>query len=307
MMRDVIIIGGGAAGLTATLHALDKRLDALLISQAIGGKAGWHRRVVGEHAVSSDTGEAAVNLLIRRMNTWLGHTMRDTVSQVRKVDGGFEVETATHGILKSRAAILATGVTPLTLEAPGARELLGYGLGYSTTTHAHLASDKTVAVIGGTPRALRGAHELARIAKQVYLVVESAESLTTPLGIAVHYYPNVEVFEGYRVVEVQGAFQVEALLVAREEQIQRLEVDAAFVDLGLRPNSACVAHLFLTDRNGFVQVDDDGATAVSGLFAAGDVTTAFGEQLLIAVGQGARAAVSAYDYLLAHSSFHAHK
>jgi thioredoxin reductase (NADPH) len=298
-MRDVIIIGGGAAGLTAALYALDKRLDVLLISQAIGGKAGWHRRVVGEQAVGGDTGEAAVNLLLRRMNTWRGHTMRDTVTQVRKIDEGFEVETATHGIQKGRTAILATGVTPIALDVPGAKELLGYGLGYSTATHAHLTMGKTVAVIGATPHALRGLHELVRTAKQVYLIIESTEGLTTPLGIAVRYLPNVDVLEGYQVIEVQGAFQVEALVVTRAGQTRRLEVDAAFVDLGLRPNSACVAHLPLIDRAGFIEVDDGGATALPGLFAAGDATTAFGEQLLVAIGQGARAAVSAYDYLLA--------
>jgi thioredoxin reductase len=301
-MRDVIIIGGGAAGLTAALYALDKRLDALLISEAIGGKAGWHRRVVGEQAAGGDTGEAAINLLLRRINTWPGHTMRDAVTQVRKVDEGFEVETVTHGILKGRAAILATGVTPIALDVPGAKELLGYGLGYSTATHAHLTSGKTVAVIGATSRALRGLHELVRTARQVYLIVESTQGLTTPLGIAVRYHPNVDVLEGYQVIEVQGAFQVEALMITRVGQTRRLEVDVAFVDLGLRPNSECLATLDVTDRTGFVEVDDDSATAVPGLFAAGDVTTAIGEQLLIAVGQGARAAVSAYDYLLARPS-----
>jgi thioredoxin reductase len=178
---------------------------------------------------------------------------------------------------------------------------LGYGLGYSATTHAHLLEGKTAAVIGTTVRALRGAAELARTARQVYLIAPDATGLTTPTALALCKRPNVEALAGYQVQQIVGVTNVQELVVAREDETRRLRVDAAFVDLGLAPNSMMVRPIVQTDLDGFIWVDDRNATTQPGLFAAGDVTTAFGEQVLIAIGEGARAALSAYDYLLARS------
>jgi thioredoxin reductase len=217
---------------------------------------------------------------------------------VTKEAGLFRVATEHHGVKTSAAVIVATGASPIALEVPGARRLLGWGLGYSVTTHAHLLAGKRVAVIGATVRALRGVAELARAAEQVYHVVPQAASLHTPLAYALRRRQNVETLAGYEVVEVVGKSNLEQLVVARDGQTRRMSVDAAFVDLGLVPNSGIVRQLAQTDQDGFIGVDDRNATTTPGLFAAGDVTTAFGEQIMIAIGDGARAALSAYDYLL---------
>ena len=95
-----------------------------------------------------------------------------------------------------------------------------------------------------------------------------------------------------------GATSVEELVIGRHGKTRRLQVDAAFIDLGLMPNSGMVRRIAQTDTDGFISVDDRNATTCPGLFAAGDVTTSFGEQHLIAIGEGARAALSAYDELL---------
>lgn len=113
--------------------------------------------------------------------------------------------------------------------------------------------------------------------------------------------PNVEVLAATRVVEVTGPMNVEEIVVSHDEQQRRLAVDAAFIDLGLHPNSDMVKPIVQTDQDGFIWVDERNATTLPGLFAAGDVTTAFGEQVLIAIGEGARAALGAYDYLLARA------
>jgi thioredoxin reductase len=119
---------------------------------------------------------------------------------------------------------------------------------------------------------------------------------------------NVEVLQGYHVKAIHGPFNVESIVVEQGEQHRWLRVDAAFVDLGLAPNSGSVRQIAQTDDQGFIVIDERNATTTPGLFAAGDVTTAFGEQVLIAIGDGARAALSAYDYLLAHTpSARAHR
>jgi len=194
--------------------------------------------------------------------------------------------------------IVATGASPIALDVPGAEELVGLGLGYSVTTHAHLLAGRNVAVIGATVRALRGVAELARSATQIYLIAPDATGMTTPLARALRDRSNVEFLAGYTVKKITGPFNVGALIVEHDGHSRWLKVDAAFVDLGLRPNSGLVRRIVQTDPDGFIWVDDHNATTLPGLFAAGDVTTAFGEQIMIAIGDGARAALSAYDYLL---------
>jgi thioredoxin reductase len=242
-----------------------------------------------------------VRALEREIAAQPERTLHDRVSGVSKIDDSFQVTTANHGVHQSLAVLVATGATPTALDVPGAHELVGQGLGYSATTHVHLVAGKHVAVVGATVRALRGAAELAQTATKVYLIAPDAAGTQTPLASALRRHANVEVLEGYQVKAVNGPFNVESLVVERQDQHRWLRVDAAFVDLGLAPNSDIVRQIVQTDRDGFIQVDTYNATNLPGLFAAGDVTTAFGEQILIAIGDGARAALSAYDFILARA------
>ncbi len=297
-MHDLVIIGGGAAALSAGVYALGKQLDVKIVYEQLGGKAGTQQHLRGQSGEEYLAGAVAVRALERQIAEQPDFTVCDRVTEVTKIAGVFRTATAHSGVIDSRAVVIATGATPVPLEAPGARELLGHGLGYSATTHAHIVADKHVAVIGTTIRALRGAAELARTAAQVYVIAPDETRLDTPLAHVLDRRPNVELLPGYYVKSVVGPFDVEALVVERGDEHRRLRVNAAFVDLGLHPNSEPVRQLAQTDSEGFIWVDERNATTVPGLFAAGDVTTSFGEQLLIAVGDGARAALSAYDYLL---------
>jgi thioredoxin reductase (NADPH) len=297
-MYDLIIIGGGPAAAAASVYALGKQLNFLVI-YAEPGKAGRTQQLTGESGAEFLPGADAVRLFEHQVLMHAGRALRDRVTEVAKEPGGFRVTTQHHGAHVSAAVIVATGATPIVLDVPGARKLIGYGLGYSITTHAHLMEGKHVAVIGATIRALRGVAELACTAAQVYLIPPSITGLQTPLAYAPRRRLNVEILEGYEVTEVVGTTSIEQLVVARDGQVRRLNVDAVFVDLGLVPNSGIVRDIAQTDGDGFICVDERNATMTPGLFAAGDVTTAFGEQILIAIGDGARAAISSYDYLLA--------
>ncbi len=297
-MRELIIIGGGAAALSAGMYALGKQLDFLMIYESLGGKAGWRQNIIGQEEVEYLAGEEAVRIFERKIAMQTDRTIRDTVLTVQRAGTGFRVETRTRGAFEAMAVIVATGATPVRLNAPGAQELLGQGLGYSVTTHAHLLAGKTAAVIGSTHRALRGVAELARTAEKVYLIIPDPNAASLPMMHAVSQRQNVEILTGYAVDEVAGPMNVEEIVVSRDGQQRRIAVDAAFADLGLHPCSECVQHLVRTDQDGFIWVDERMATTVPGIFAAGDVTTSFGEQVLIAIGDGARAALGAYDYLL---------
>ncbi len=251
-MRDLIIIGSGAAGLSAAVFALGKQLDVVAIYEDVGGKAGTQ-----------------------------------------------QVETQRHGVLTATAVIVATGASPLPLDVPGAKALLNHGIGYSITTHTQLVAGKRVAVIGTTRRALRGVIELARSAAQIYLIAPDATNLTSALARTVAAEPNVQLLANYRVIEIAGRESVESVAVERDGEQSWLRVDAVFADLGLLPNSGIARRIAQVDPDGFILVDDTNATTLPGLFAAGDVTSTFGENILIAIGDGARAAAGAYEYILA--------
>ncbi|MEP7187807.1 MAG: NAD(P)/FAD-dependent oxidoreductase [Roseiflexaceae bacterium] len=297
-MHDLVIIGGGAAGLSAALYALGKGLDAVTIYEDVGGKAGTQQQLAGQAGEEYLAGVEAVQLFERRVTSHAGAVLRDRVIELRKYNGIFQIETQHHGALEARAVLIATGATPLKLDVPGAKALLDHGIGYSITTHSQLLAGKRVAVVGATMRALRGVIELARVAKQVYLITPDAIGMTHPLARSLRQFANVTLLIGYRVVEIAGAMGVEQVAVEHEGERSWLQVDAAFADLGLLPNSGVARQLARVNVDGFIMVDDRNATTQPGLFAAGDVTTAFAEQVLIAIGDGARAAVSAYDYLL---------
>jgi thioredoxin reductase len=300
-VRDLIIIGGGPAAAAAAVYALGKQLDFLVIYAELG-KAGRTQQLAAQSEVEYLPGAEAVRVFERQLMSQADRILRDCVTSVTKESKVFHVTTDHHGVQESAAVIVATGATPITLDVPGAKELLGQGLGYSVTTHAHLLAGRSVAVIGTTIRALRGVAELARSAAQVYLIAPDAVGLDAPIAHALRQRPNVEILDGYIVTKITGPFNVGALIVERDGQSRWLKVDAAFVDLGLVPNSGFVRRIVRTDPDGFIWVDDHNGTTLPGLFAAGDVTTAFGEQIMIAIGDGARAALSAYDYLVPHLS-----
>ena len=150
-MRDLIIIGGGAAGLSAAMYALGKQLDFLIIYETFG-KAGTAQHLIGQAEEEYLAGSEAVRQFERRISIDAEHVLHDQVTDVTKVSGVFHVATRHHGVQQGRTVIIATGATPIALDVPGARALLNQGLGYSVTTHAHLLAGKTAAVIGTKPR-----------------------------------------------------------------------------------------------------------------------------------------------------------
>jgi thioredoxin reductase len=299
IMYDLIVIGGGPAALAAIQYAHGKRLKAVMLCEALGGKVDWLKRQAGAEPHQPVPGTDAAGPLLSWMKQHMEYVIHDRVRSVTEGEDGFEVTTDEHGICRSVTVVVATGASPLYLHVPGAARLLDHGLHYSLTTHAFRAAGKAVAVIGVTPRSVRGAAELVRTAEQVYLIANNRAPLATPLGCALWQQPNVEVIENATFREVLGADSVEAIFIETAGHGRRITVQQLFVDLGLAPNSALVQGLVETDANGFIRVDAHNVTSMPGLFAAGDVTTAIGEHIAVAAGDGVRAAQSAYDYVLA--------
>ncbi|GAB4194482.1 MAG: hypothetical protein OHK0022_10510 [Roseiflexaceae bacterium] len=295
-MHDLIVIGGGPAGLAATAYAIEKRLDVVLVCTRLGGKAGpnWEG-ITGADLLGSDT----VAGLRRRVAAQRECIVHDTIVGVMPGEKAFAVVGEQH-TLYTRAVLVAAGAQPIMLGLPGESDLLGHGLSYSVETYAPLVAGQTVAVMGSDRRALRGAAELLQQSARVVLVAPEEGQLTSALAQRLRAHGDIEVLEGYSVQAIEPAEGRQQRLVAVRQQItRRVTVAAVFVALGLVPGSQPVRQIAAVDPHGFLIVDAHNQTSLPGLFAAGDVTTLFAEHSLIAIGDGVRAAMRAYDYLLA--------
>lgn len=298
-MYDLIIVGGGPAGLTATVYAIRKRLNVLLISKDLGGKTNYrlslpwieHYQVIrGLEIVDKFKTELEYLKFARHM---------EEVERIEKTAEGFVVHTQGGGNLATKAVIIATGTRQKRLDVPGEKDFIMRGLCYSAFSYAPLFIDRKTVVIGEGDLALRSAAELATVARHVHLVGTSKEQLENPLGMKLKKAGNVTILEGYQVVEVQGNGYAERVLVKAPDGARSpIEADGTFVEMALVPNSSIVADLVDLDEQGRIKIDCFARTSMPGIFAAGDVTDIYAEQVLVAVGEGAKAALSAYDYLL---------
>lgn len=298
-MHDLIIIGGGPAGLTAAVYAIRKRLNVLLISKDLGGKTNYHLSLPWIEDYQVINGLEVVSKFKSELEYLKFARLIEPVERVDPHEDGYVVYTRGGLDLPTRALIVASGTRQKRLDVPGEKEFIMRGLCYSALSYAPLFIDKKTAVIGEGDLALRAAAELALMAEQVHLIGPSGAALETPLGRKLRAAPNVHLMERYRVIAVKGNEFAEKLVVQSPEGKETaLEVDGAFVELGLVSNAQMVAGLVDLDENGRIIVDCAARTSRAGIFAAGDVTNQFAEQVLIAMGEGAKAALSAYEYLL---------
>lgn len=297
-MYDVIIIGGGPAGLTATIYCIRKRLEALLITEDLGGKTNYHLQLPFSERHQVISGREVVDRFSSEIDYLEFARTFDKAVKVDATDRGFVVHTQQGKEYKARVLIIATGARGQVLEIPGEHEFLGRGLGYSAVSYAPLFIDRKTAVVGDSDLAMQSAAELATHAKRVFLIAPTHGQLDSPLGLKLQKADNVTILEGFQVEAVKGDRYAQSLVIARNGERQVVGVDGIFVEQDLVPNSELVAHLVELDEKGRIKIDFQNRTSYPGIFAAGDVTNTYREQVLIAVGEGAKAALSAYEYLL---------
>ncbi len=298
-MYDLIVIGGGPAGLTATIYAIRKRLNVLLLTKDLGGKTNFRLDLPWIHEYQVIRGLEIVNKFRTELEYLDFARHIEAVEKVEKGEKGFVITTRGGARMEALAVIVASGARQVRMGVPGEKEYTMKGLCYSAISYAPLFIEKTAIVIGDEELALRSAAELATVARQVYLVCQQSSILDTPLGKKLQSASNVTILRDHQVVEVKGDEYARSL-VLRDPQGQLVEysADGMFVEKALTPNSEMVKDLVKLDERGRIIIDCANRTNVPGLFAAGDVTNTYAEQVLIAIGEGAKAALSAYEYLL---------
>ena len=298
---DVAVIGGGAAGLSAALYASRKGLTTVLVSEDVGGQVGVTRDIFNYPGYEYVTGpelsermieQVAQNQIERLLGEYVTGISLDGRCKVVELESGRRV--------RADSVIIASGVTKRRLEIPGEDEFEGFGVVYCSTCDGPLYKDKTIAVVGAGNSAFEAALEMNGIARKVYLVTRGDISADRVLRDKVATAKHVKHLKDKVAVEIHGAEEVEALTIAGRDsgELRRLAVDAVFVEAGLLPNTSFALDLVETNETGEIIVDERGRTGVRGVFAAGDCTTVPDKQIVVAAGDGAKAALAAFEYLV---------
>jgi len=298
---DVAVVGGGPAGITAAMYAARKNLSTILIAMDLGGQVGITHLVTNYPGMPVVEGPELVRLMFEQAYMYgLERMLGERVDAIR-VDGRAKVlELASGREVKARSVILASGAEKRRLEIPGEDEFAGRGVVYCSTCDGPFYRDKKIAIVGGGSSALEAAVEMSGIAKKVHVVSRGPWSGEEWLRDKAAAAPGVRPLTGYEPVEIRGGETVEQLVIRDVEthKLRTLVVDGVFIEVGLSPNSALVLDLARTNQRGEVVVDEWGDTGVRGVFAAGDVTANKQKQIVIAAGEGAKAALAAFDYLI---------
>jgi NADH-dependent peroxiredoxin subunit F len=298
-MYDLIVIGGGPAGLTATIYAIRKRLNVLLVTKDLGGKTNFHLTLPWIEDYQVIRGLEIVNKFKSELEYLDFARHMEPIDRITRQENGFSVLTRGGGELVTKAIIIATGTKQQRLNVPGEKEFIMRGLCYSALSYAPLFIDRTVVVIGDGDLAQRSSAELATVAKHVTLVSNVERIPESPIAAKLRGLSNVSIMEAHQVVEIKGDQFAKSLLVKDAQgKTTELVADGTFVEMALVPNSQIVADLVALDEQKRIIIDCGNRTNVPGIFAAGDVTNTYAEQVLVAVGEGAKAALSAFDYLL---------
>ncbi|MDD5116281.1 MAG: FAD-dependent oxidoreductase [Candidatus Omnitrophica bacterium] len=295
---DLIVIGAGPAGITASVYAARKRLDFLVISLDIGGQAAWSGEIENYTGYQFISGPDLAQKFQEHMLSYdTALKENEEVLELERSGGTFTVKTS-KAQYQSRSVIIASGKRSRKLMIPGEDEFKNRGLTYCATCDGPLFSGKTVAVIGGGNSALDAVLQMIRIARQVYLV-NNAPGLGGDqiMRQKVQEASNLVIFNDCRVTAVTGDKFVSGITIRDGSGSRELPVQGVFVEIGLDPNSSFAAEVE-KNGNGEIKVNLRNETNIPGIFAAGDVTDVPEKQIIIAAGEGSKAALSAFRYLL---------
>lgn len=302
MSYDLIIIGGGPAGLTAAIYAATLKMDALLITKDLGGQAIDSTKIENYMGFDFIAGPELVEKFQRQLV--LSHYIDHLMSEVEKVEpyaGSFHVTTSDLKTYSANALLIATGMTRRKLNIPGEEEFQRRGVFYGSIQDLSFVQGEGVAVIGGGNSALQIVENLETVAGNIHLVSD-AELTADPVIIErAKKFDNLQTYEGFKVIEFSGEGAVAHIVIRKkaEEEIIKIPVKGVFIAVGLQPNSSVISHLLDLNERGEIIINPDCSTSHPGIFAAGDVTNAFGKRIIIACGEGAKAVLAARQYVLA--------
>jgi len=297
---SLMVIGGGPAGLAAAVYAARKQLNAVLITQDIGGQMNWTLGIENYLGYQFIEAPELINKFQSQVDQFpLDQKIGDKVSKVVKVDGGFEAVLENGSKYQAQAVIVATGKKPRMLNVPGEKELGGRGVTYCAICDGPIFTGQRVVIVGGGNSAIEAVLDMEKIAEHVDLVSLTPLTADSILTNQLSEGDKLSIYTEYETLRIEGDPLVEGIVIkdVKSSEEKRLDVTGVFIEIGLLPNSDSVKDLVELNKSGEIPINRSCETTLPGLFAAGDVTDVPEKQIVIAAGEGAKAALGAHRYL----------
>lgn len=298
---DVLVIGGGPAGAAAAIYAARKGIRTGIVAERFGGQVQDTMGIENLISVKYTEGPKLASTLEDNVREYNVDIM--SPHRVKKIDKKdlIHIELENGSVLKSKTVIIATGARWRNVNVPGEKEFRNKGVAYCPHCDGPLYKGKRVAVIGGGNSGIEAAIDLAGIAGHV-TVLEFMPELKADLVLQKRLYelPNVTVLKNVQTKEITGDKKVNGITyIERETGLEKsIELEGVFVQIGLVPNTEWLGDFVNRNAIGEIIVDRHNATNVPGVFAAGDCTDSPYKQIVISMGSGASAALSAFDYII---------
>ncbi len=302
-MYDIIIIGGGPAGVAAGVYASRKNMNALLLTKDFGGQAVVSAKIENFIGYISISGVELAKTLEAQLRAQKHIEIKDgvRVEHVKKIDGGFEVSDASGGVYQAKAVLMTLGSSYKHLDVPGEREYGGKGVFYCATCDAPLMQDKEVVVVGGGNSGLEAARDLLPFASKITILEFSPELKGDHVTQALlRENPKVTIITQAQTKEIVGNEFVNGLTyIDRVSGAEKtLAVEGVFIAVGMRPNTGAINGLVDMTSNGNVIVDHKTMqSSLKGIWAAGDVTDSVYNQINTAIGESIKAVLNIYELI----------
>ncbi|TDN70756.1 alkyl hydroperoxide reductase subunit F [Paraburkholderia sp. BL10I2N1] len=299
---DTLIVGGGPAGAAAAIYSARKGIKTGVVAERFGGQVLDTLAIENFVSVQETEGPKFATALEQHVKSYDVDIM-DVQRAEALIPGRIhEVRLANGAVLKAKSIVLATGARWREINIPGEREYRNHGVAYCPHCDGPLFKGKRVAVIGGGNSGVEAAIDLAGIVREVTLIEFGAQLRADEvLQRKLRSLANVTVITQAQTTEITGdSKKVNGLVYKdlRSSETKRIELEGVFVQIGLVPNTEWLKGTVELSKHGEIVVDAKGATSVPGVFAAGDVTTVPFKQIVIAVGEGAKASLGAFDHLI---------
>ncbi len=301
-LYDLLILGGGPAAMSATIYAARKMLDLAVVTKDFGGQVAVTSEIENYLGFQSITGQELTDRFAEQVRLFEVPTAKgERVVKVQRRPDGFTAQLESGTSYAGRTVILATGKRDKLLNVPGEQALIGKGVAFCAICDAPFYKDRRVVVVGGGNSGFTAALDLVKNNATVTLVNHSPGFKADEIMREnLDRQPSpVTYLDDHRVLEIVGGDKVEGIRLEHNPTGEQklVPTDGVFVEIGLLPNSEPVRELAALNRFGELIIDCECRTDVDGLFGSGDVTTVPEKQIIISAGEGAKAALAAYDHL----------
>jgi len=299
---DLIIIGGGPAGLTAGVYASILKLHAFLISKELGGQAIDSTKIENYMGFDFITGPELIEKFHYQLvnSHFIDHLLSEVEIVEQADDKNFVVTIADSKKIKAKTILLATGMRRRKLNIPGESEFQRKGIFYGSIQDVSYLQDNEIAIIGGGNSALQLVEDLHEISNKIYLISDTVLTGDATIIKRIKKIKTVEIFEEYKIEKFIGDKVLSGVSIRKKggRVSKLLPVSGVQIAIGLKPDTSLVTKLVDLNDKGEILINQDCSTSYPGIFAAGDVTNVFGKRIIIASGEGAKAVLALKKFII---------